>query len=130
MTAKEEVALSSEAPIEIDKEGQISQGDNDAIDVAIDDDGAPDANVVNSPLSYDDDEPPLLPPPLPDGAETVKLADNNGRKKKIALFVAAIVVCVGLGVGLGVGLQGDNKNTQESNVQDPGNVASGIIFHS
>lgn len=125
MTAKEEVALSNEAPIEIDKEGQILQGD------AIHDDGAPDADVVNSPLSYDDDEPPLHPPPLPDDAETVKLAVNNGRKKKMALFVAAaIVVCVGLGVGLGVGLQGDNKNTQESNVQDPGNVASGIIFHS
>ena len=116
MTAKEEVALSSEAPIEIDEEGQISQGD--AIDVTIDDDGAPDADVVNSPLRNDDDEPPLPlhPPPLPDGAETVKLAVNNGRKKKMALFVAAIVVCVGLGVGLGLGLQGDNKNTQESNV--------------
>lgn len=140
MTAKEEVALSSEAPIEIDEEGQISQGedDNDAVDIAIDDEnkagedkdltadggGAPDGDVVNSPLSYDDDEPPPPPPPLPDGAETEKSADNNGRKKKMALFVAAIGVCVGLGVGLGVGLQGDNKNAQESNVQDPGNVAS------
>ena len=138
MTAKEEVALSSEAPIEIDEEGQISQGedDNDAVDVAIDDEnksgedkdltadggGAPDADVVNSPLSYGDDEPPPPPPPLPDGAE--KSADNNGRKKKMALFVAAIGVCVGLGVGLGVGLQGDNKNAQESNAIDPGNVES------